>query len=376
MSFQRPPTFCQEIFVLFITWCNLFLGVPLSAENVAQFKVNIVLLSLSLGSRRANRSSLLAMRKKVRETEAEWECVHSCSLVCRLQNWFKAPGHRKGAALHSRHVPASSSRGSSVAIERPRLQGPKWVCFVSQWSTWWSTAYSTFQALWSWKDRCWFIFFVPLCHFLCLLVPHTVCVSPVCFMTTGALLNLIQQCCFFFSFFFRCWNAHIWPGERCQGFRLCEGTAIWDIACLIFELDVLKCSRRSREAAEWEPHLHSLAGNLIRSKAHLWENRAEVWSYACQVHIFTEACLHHIIQNHAVALDIWTMFCAKGTLAGSISINNAWCSSEALKIISKEFSSKLAQNCLHLFKEYLTFQLFSSLFLFFSFVLSKSLFLV
>lgn len=66
-----------------------------------------------------------------------------------------------------------------------------------------------------------------------------------------------------------------------------------------------------------------------------------------------------------MALDIWTMFCAKGTLAGSISINSAWCSSEMLEIIFKEFSSNLAQNCLHLFRQYLTFQLFSWLSFFF-----------
>lgn len=135
-----------------------FSGVSLAAVNVVKFKVSIVLLSLSLGSPRANRSPLLATRTKGRETRmVGGKCVRSCPPVCRVQNWFKAPGHRKRTALHSRHVPVSSSRGSTIAIEWPRLQTPKWVCFVLQWSTWRSATCSTFQAL----DRlscCCFIF--------------------------------------------------------------------------------------------------------------------------------------------------------------------------------------------------------------------------
>lgn len=67
----------------------------------------------------------------------------SCSLVCLVQNWFKAPGHRKKATLHSRHVPETSSRGSTIAIQQRRLQTPKWVCSVLQCPTWQSATYST-----------------------------------------------------------------------------------------------------------------------------------------------------------------------------------------------------------------------------------------
>lgn len=111
--------------------------------NVVNFKVNIVLLSLALGSQWANGSSLLAMRKKVWERNSGGECVCSCSLMCLVQNWFKASGHRKRATLHSRHVPKTSSRGSTIAIEQPRLQTPKWVCSVLQCPTWQSATYST-----------------------------------------------------------------------------------------------------------------------------------------------------------------------------------------------------------------------------------------
>lgn len=83
------------------------------------------------------------MRKKVRERNSGVECVCSCSLVCLVQNWFKASGHRKRATLHSRHVPETSSRGSTIAIEQPRLQTPKWVCSVLQCPTWQSATYST-----------------------------------------------------------------------------------------------------------------------------------------------------------------------------------------------------------------------------------------
>lgn len=69
-------------------------------------------------------------------------CVRSCSLVCLVQNWFKAPGHRKKATLHSRHVPETSSRGSTIAIQQRRLQTPKWVCSVLQCPTWQSATYS------------------------------------------------------------------------------------------------------------------------------------------------------------------------------------------------------------------------------------------
>lgn len=60
-----------------------------------------------------------------------------------MQNWFKAPGHRKKATLHSRHVPETSSRGSTIAIQQRRLQTPKWVCSVLQCPTWQSATYST-----------------------------------------------------------------------------------------------------------------------------------------------------------------------------------------------------------------------------------------
>lgn len=83
-----------------------------------------------------------------REREKQWErvCVCSCSLVCLVQNWFKAPGHRKKATLHSRHVPETSSRGSTIAIQQRRLQTPKWVCSVLQCPTWQSATYSTSPA--------------------------------------------------------------------------------------------------------------------------------------------------------------------------------------------------------------------------------------
>lgn len=50
------------------------------------------------------------------ERNSGGECVCSCSMVCRVQNWFKASGHRKRAALHSRHVPETSSRGSTLPL--------------------------------------------------------------------------------------------------------------------------------------------------------------------------------------------------------------------------------------------------------------------
>lgn len=115
--------------------------------NVVKFKVNIVFSSLTLGSQWANGTFLLAMRKKVRERNSGRECVCSCSLVCVVQNWFKAPGHRKKAALHSRHVPETSSRGSTIAIQQRRLQTLKWVCSVLQCPTWQSATYSTSRTL-------------------------------------------------------------------------------------------------------------------------------------------------------------------------------------------------------------------------------------
>lgn len=82
-------------------------------------------------------------KESERERNSGRECVCSCSLVCLVQNWFKAPGHRKKAALHSRHVPETSSRGSTIAIQQRRLQTPKWVCSVLQCPTWQSATYST-----------------------------------------------------------------------------------------------------------------------------------------------------------------------------------------------------------------------------------------
>lgn len=83
--------------------------------------------------------------ERVSETERNSgrECVCSCSLVCLVQNWFKAPGHRKKATLHSRHVPETSSRGSTIAIQQRRLKTPKWVCSVLHCPTWQSATYST-----------------------------------------------------------------------------------------------------------------------------------------------------------------------------------------------------------------------------------------
>lgn len=76
-------------------------------------------------------------------------CAHapSCSSVCLVQNWFKAPGHRKKAAQHSRHVPETSSRGSTVAIHQCRLQTPKWVGSVLQCPAWQFATYSAPLAL-------------------------------------------------------------------------------------------------------------------------------------------------------------------------------------------------------------------------------------
>lgn len=71
------------------------------------------------------------------------ECVCSCALVCPVQSWFKAPGHRKKTALHSRHVPVTSSRGSTIAIQQRQLQTPKWVCSVLQCLTWHSATDSS-----------------------------------------------------------------------------------------------------------------------------------------------------------------------------------------------------------------------------------------
>ena len=70
----------------------------------------------------------------------------SCWLVCLVQNWFKAPGHRKRAALYSGHVPETSSRGSTIAIQQRRLPTPKWVCSVLHCPTWQSATYSTSPA--------------------------------------------------------------------------------------------------------------------------------------------------------------------------------------------------------------------------------------
>lgn len=81
-------------------------------------------------------------RETVEESARACVCVRSCSLVCLVQNWFKAPGHRKKATLHSRHVPETSSRGSTIAIQQRRLQTPKWVCSVLQCPTWQSATYS------------------------------------------------------------------------------------------------------------------------------------------------------------------------------------------------------------------------------------------
>lgn len=84
--------------------------------------------------------------------ESEWEGnsgrkhVCSCPLVCLVQNWFKAAGHRKEAALHSGHVPETSSRGSTIAIQQHRLQTPKWVCSVLQSPTWQFATCSTSPA--------------------------------------------------------------------------------------------------------------------------------------------------------------------------------------------------------------------------------------
>lgn len=50
--------------------------------NVVNFKVNIVLLSLALRSQWANGSSLLAMRKKVRERETVGESVCAAARWC------------------------------------------------------------------------------------------------------------------------------------------------------------------------------------------------------------------------------------------------------------------------------------------------------
>lgn len=89
------------------------------------------------------------MRKRVRQREIEGgthsgrEYVCSYKLVCLVQNWFKAPGHRKKATLHSRHVPETSSRGSTIAIQQRQMQTPKWVCSVLQCPTWQSATYST-----------------------------------------------------------------------------------------------------------------------------------------------------------------------------------------------------------------------------------------
>lgn len=125
---------CQTCFSIFIYF---------SLSWMLKFKVNIVLLNLTLGSQWANGASLLAKRKRERGRNSGGECVCSCSLVCLVQNWFKAPGHRKKATLHSRHVPETSSGGSTIAIQQRRLQTPKWVCSVLQWPTWQSATYST-----------------------------------------------------------------------------------------------------------------------------------------------------------------------------------------------------------------------------------------
>lgn len=120
---------------------SLFIS-PLLA--VVKFKVNIVSWSFTVGSQRANGPSLLAIRKR----EKQWGrvhvcvCAHSCALVFLVQNWFKAPGHRKKGTLHSRHVLQTSSRGSTIAIQQCRLQTPKWVCSVLQCPTWQSATYS------------------------------------------------------------------------------------------------------------------------------------------------------------------------------------------------------------------------------------------
>lgn len=112
--------------------------------TVVKFKVNIVSWSFTVRSQWANGPSLLAIRKR----EKQWErvrvcvCAHSCLLVCLVQNWFKAPGHRKKGTLHSRHVLETSSRGSTIAIQQCRLQTPKWVCSVLQCPTWQSATYS------------------------------------------------------------------------------------------------------------------------------------------------------------------------------------------------------------------------------------------
>lgn len=112
--------------------------------------------------------------------------------------------------------------------------------------------------------------------------PHTMPVSPVCFLCQQVLLNLTlySNIAFFlfFFFFFHCWNTPTVfdQGKDAKGFDYAKEQPFGTLH-LIFEFDVLNCSRRSREVPEWETHLHSLAPNSIRSKAHLWENRTELW---------------------------------------------------------------------------------------------------
>lgn len=87
---------------------------------------------------------LLATRKQARGNHVR-KCVCS-SLVCLVQNWFRAPGHRKTTTLHSRHVCEASSRGSTIAIQQRWLQTPKWVCSVLQCPAWQSATYSASSA--------------------------------------------------------------------------------------------------------------------------------------------------------------------------------------------------------------------------------------
>lgn len=66
-------------------------------------------------------------------------------------------------------------------------------------------------------------------------------------------------------------------GKVAKGFDYVKERPFRSLHVWSLRLDVLNCSRRSREVPEWAPHLHSLALNSIRSEAHLWENRTELW---------------------------------------------------------------------------------------------------
>lgn len=112
--------------------------------NVIKWQVSIVCFVSPWGLT-GQTGHLLATRKQARGNRVR-KCVCSCSLVCLVQNWFRAPGHRKTTALHSRHVCEASSRGSTIAIQQRRLQTPKWVCSVLQCPAWQSATYSASSA--------------------------------------------------------------------------------------------------------------------------------------------------------------------------------------------------------------------------------------